>query len=237
MLSSASCCSSSSDPPVKDLAGDKRPAIRQGAVLRLGGPQSVTPFSLRECLRQASPVVKIRLFVWEIILSVSRISFLGLCSPSRKRERERGPKVEDTKKKGKGLLCHRPPLPWSRSGKACSSEHACRVCLSYHGSSSRYGHTCAYRPASCVGQRYGPRTQKVCSPRVPLRVLPLFTGASCNMSRDRACWSTAHISMPWTHAMLMRLADKQETEASSAPAHKRAQAEHSPTHRDRNNHG
>ena len=122
------------------------------------------------------------------------------------------------------------PRPWSRSGKACSSEHACRVCLSYHGSSGRYGHTCAYRPASCVGQRYGPHTQKVCSPRVPLRVLPLFTGASCNMSRDRACWSTAYISMPWTHAMLMRLSDKQETEASSAPAHKRAQAEHSPTH-------
>ena len=180
-------------------------------------------------------MVKNRLFVWGVILSVSRINWFAV--PPRRESGKTGPKCGRHKKKGRGLLCHRRPLPWSRSGKACSSEHACRVCLSYHGSSGRYGHTCAYRPASCVGQRYGPHTQKVCSPRVPHRVLPVFTGASCNMSRDRACWSTAYICMPWTHAMLMRLADKQETEASSAPAHKRAQAEHSPTHTDRNNHG
>ena len=230
MLSSASCCSSSSDPPVKDLAGDKRPAIRQGAVLRLGA-SPVTPFRLQGVFAAVFSGGKDPPFC----MGNNPFGFPNHLP----REREKRSKKWKHKKKGKGqcLLCHRPPLPWSRSGKACSSEHACRVCLSYHGSSSRYGHTCAYRPASCVGQRYGPHTQKVCSPRVPHRVLPVFTGASCNMSRDRACWSTAYISMPWTHAMLMRLADKQETEASSAPAHKRAQAEHSPTHRDRNSHG
>ena len=56
----------------------------------------------RECLRQSSRVVKNRLFVWGVILSVSRINWFAV--PPRRESGKTGPKWEDTKKRA-GACC------------------------------------------------------------------------------------------------------------------------------------